>query len=78
MPYEEDALAVKNYAACMDIATFPISQDPRQKDLVGGEKGKGRKIALAEGLLSLVVYPDVAIVMVKYCQLVDHAFSHRA
>ena len=66
MSHEEDALTVEYDAARMDVTALSVGQNPGKKDLVGGKEGEGVEVAPAEGLLSLIVYPDVAIVMVKY------------
>ena len=70
MPHKEESLAVKHHAAGVNIATPPISQDPRQEDLISRKKGEGVKVPSAKGLLCFVVNLDIAIVLVEYRQLV--------
>jgi len=78
MTDEEDALAVKHDAACMDIAAFSFCQDPTKEDLISRKKGEGMEVAPAESPFRFIVNSDIAIVVLKYRELLNIVFSYRA
>jgi hypothetical protein len=65
MAHKEEPIAINNQPAGMNVATFSVGQDLRQKDLVRGKKGQRVQITFPKYFCPVVVYPGPGVVVVK-------------